>query len=245
MIACRHGAAHFGAPRDLSERGTGLSCSSLIALLLCALLAFPAHLAARQMPGQPARTAPAEPPAKATGEQPRTGRQLAPGGLRILVLEGQNVHNSLTNKSAVSPVVQVLDAVDQPVQGATVTFEAPPAGPGGTFDGKPLATTKTDSAGQATAPFTINTTPGAFAIKVTATFAGQSGEAQIRQANDAKVLEAMVPLPPRPWYKSWKWWAVIGAGAGAGVASAVILSGRNNTATITIGSGSIGIGGPK
>lgn len=223
----------------------GLSCSSLIALVLCALLVFPMQLGAKQMPGQPAATAQATPPAKPAGEQSSTNRQLAQGGLRILVLEGQNVHNSLKNRSTVSPVVQVLDAVDQPVQGATVTFEVPPAGPGGTFDGKPIATTKTDSAGQATAALTINSTPGAFAIRVTASFAGQSGEAQIRQANDAKVLEAMVPLPPKPWYKNWKWWAVIGAGAGAGIATVMILSGRNDTTTITIGSGSIGIGGPR
>ncbi len=205
--------------------------------MLSALLVFPMQLAARQMPGQPAAP-PAAPPAS-------TGRQLAPGGLRILVLEGQNVHNSLTNKSAVSPVVQVLDAVDQPVQGASVTFEVPPAGPGGTFGGQPIATTKTDSAGQATAALTINSTPGSFVIKVTASFAGQSGEAIIRQANDAKVLEAMVPLPPRPWYKNWKWWAVIGAGAGAAIATSVILLDRNNTSTITIAPGTVVIGGPR
>jgi hypothetical protein len=209
----------------------------LIALTLSAVLVFPMQLAARQMPGQPA-PAPAAPPLS-------TGRQLAPGGLRILVLEGQNVHNSLTNKSAISPVVQVLDAVDQPVQGATVTFEAPPAGPGGTFGGQPIATTRTDSTGQATAALTINSTPGSFVIKVTASFAGQSGEAIIRQANDAKVLEAMVPLPPKPWYKDWKWWAVIGAGAGAGVATSVILLNRNNTSTITIAPGTVVIGGPR
>jgi len=216
----------------------------LIALILSAVLVFPMQLAARQQPGQPA-PAPAAPPVKPAGGPAGTGRQLAPGGLRILVLEGQNVHNSLTNKSAISPVVQVLDGVDQPVQGATVTFEVPPAGPGGSFGGAPIATVKTDYTGQATAALTINSTPGSFAIKVTANFAGQSGEALIRQANDAKVLEAMVPAPPKPWYKSWKWWAVIGAGAGGGIATSMILLNRNKTSTITIAPGTVVIGGPR
>ncbi|MGJ5813882.1 hypothetical protein [Paludibaculum fermentans] len=219
-----------------------LSCSNFIVVLLCAALLSPAPLAARQQPGQPAKP---EAGVQTQAAAPVPGQQVAPGGLRILVLEGQNVHNSLTSKSAISPVVQVLDAVDQPVQGATVTFEVPPAGPGGTFDGKPSAVTKTDSAGQATAPLTINNTAGAFAIRVTASFAGQTGETRIRQANDANVQEAMVPAPPKPWFKNWKWWAVIGAGAGAGVATAMILSGRNDKTTITIGTGSIGIGGPQ
>lgn len=227
------------------EGGKGLSCSNLIAIILTALLVFPVQLAARQMPGQPATTTQTAPPVKAAGEPAGAGRQLAPGGLRILVLEGQNVHNSLTNKSAISPVVQVLDAVDQPVQGATVTFEVPPAGPGGTFGGQPIATIRTDSTGQATAALTINGTPGSFVIRVTASFAGQRGEALIRQANDANVLEAMVPLPPKPWYKNWKWWAVIGAGAGAAIATSVILLNRNNTSTITIAPGTVVIGGPR
>lgn len=227
------------------EGGTGLSCSSLIALILSVLLVFPMQLAARQMPGQPATLAQTAPPVKAAGEPSSTSRQLAPGGLRILVLEGQNAHNSLTNGSAISPVVQVLDAVDQPVQGASVTFEVPPVGPGGTFGGQPIATTKTDSTGQATAALTINSTRGSYVIKVTASFAGQRGEALIRQANDAKVLEAMVPLPPKPWYKNWKWWAVIGAGAGAGIATSILLRNRNNNATITIAPGTVVIGGPR
>jgi uncharacterized protein involved in exopolysaccharide biosynthesis len=80
---------------------------------------------------------------------------------------------------------------------------------------------------------------------VTATFAGQRGEALIRQVNDAKILEAMVPPPPKPWYKNWKWWAVIGAGAGAGIAAAVILVDRDQTSTITIAPGTPSIGGPR
>lgn len=151
----------------------------------------------------------------------------------------------MTTKSTISPVVQVLDSSDQPVQGAAVTFEVSPTGPGGTFGTAPMATVKSDYNGQATVPFTPNNTPGVFTIKVTATLAGQTAIMAIRQANDSKVTEAMVPLPPKPWYKSWKWWAAIGAGAGAGIAATTILTNRTGTPTITLSTGSVVIGGPR
>lgn len=218
---------HFG--------GTGLSCHSLIALLLVGLLISPGSLSAQQPP------APATAPAAPSGP-PRGSAQ---GKIKILVLEGQNATNSLRSKTAISPVVQVLDSLEQPVEGATVTFEVAPTGPGGLFGTAPLATTRTDYTGQATAAFTPNNTPGTFSIKVKATIGDQSAEIGIRQTNDSKTSEAMLPVPPKPWFKNWKWWAVIGAGAGAGVAAAVILSNRGNTSTITISPGPIVIGGPN
>ena len=216
------------------SRSTVLFSPNLIALVLSALLIAPVRLPAQQpQPAQPA------------AESPGPVRRLAPGGLRILVLEGQGVVNSVTTKSAISPVIQVLDSSDQPVQGATVTFEVSPTGPGGTFGTAPMATVKSDFNGQATVPFTPNNTSGAFTIKVTASLAGQTAIMGIRQANDGKITEAMVSAPPKSWYKSWKWWTVIGAGAGAGIAAATILTKGNSTPTITLSPGSIGIGGPR
>ena len=220
---------HFG--------GTGLSCHSLIALFLIGLLISPTPLSAQQPPAQATAPAPAEPAGPPRG--------LAQGKIKILVLEGQNATNSLRSKTAISPVVQVLDSLEQPVEGATVTFEVSPTGPGGLFGTAPLATTRTDYTGQATAAFTPNNTPGTFSIKVKASIGDQTAEIGIRQTNDSKTSEAMLPVPPRPWFKSWKWWAVIGAAAGAGVATAVILSNRNDTSTITISPGPIVIGGPN
>jgi hypothetical protein len=173
-----------------------------------------------------------------------SGRRLAPGGLRILVLEGQGVVNSVTTKSTINPVVQVLDSLDQPVQGATVTFEVSPLGPGGTFGMAPIATVKSDISGQATAIFTPNDTSGAFTMKVTASLAGQTATTAIRQANGT-VTAAMVPVPSKAWYQSWKWWAVIGAGAGAGVAAGIILTNRAGRPTITLSPGPVIIGGPR
>jgi hypothetical protein len=170
-----------------------------------------------------------------------TSGTYATSGLRILVLEGQNVVNSIPTRTAVSPVIQVLDVVNQPVEGASVTFEVSPTGPGGLFGQQPIITTRTDSVGQATAVLTPNDIPGPFVIKVTASFQGQTKEARIRQTNDAKVLEAMLPLPPRPWYKSWKRWALIGAAAGGTVAAIAILS--KSDPTVTISPGTVVVGG--
>lgn len=214
--------------------GTGLSLHSIIALCLVGLLVTPGPLLAQQAPAQPAPSEPAGPQ-----------RGPVQGKLKILVLEGQGAVNSLASKSAISPVVQVLDVMEQPVDGASVTFEVSPTGPGGLFGNAPMATVRTDYTGQATATFTPNNTPGAFSIKVTASLGNQTAEARIRQINDSKAVSAMIPVPPKPWFKNWKWWAVIGAGAGAGIATAVILSNRGDKSTITLSPGPIVIGGPN
>jgi hypothetical protein len=219
-------------------RISGLPTHQPIALLLVALLIAPSQLPAQQKPGEPAKAVQA---ADSGVQQPRP----AQGALKILVLQGQNALNSLSSKSAVNPVVQVLDVLEQPVEGATVTFEVSPTGPGGSFANAPIATVKTDVSGQATAVLTPNDTPGSFSIKVTASLAGQTAETRIRQTNDQRVSDAMMPPPPKPWFKDWKWWTVIGAGAGAGIAASVILINRDKTSTITIGSGTIVIGGPR
>jgi hypothetical protein len=209
------------------SRGPVLSPPPLVALLLSLALLAPLPVPAQQP----------------TAESPAATRRLAPGGMRILVLEGQGVVNSVTSKSAISPVVQVLDSLDQPVPGATVTFEVSPVGPGGTFGTAPMTTVKTDFNGQATASFTPNAASGSFTIRVTANLAGQTATAAIRQTNDGKAVEAMASAPSRPWYKNWKLWAVIGAGAGAAAAIPAIRGG--GTPTITLSPGPVVIGGPR
>lgn len=221
--------------------------SRLVALGLALGLVLPAPLLAQQAPGQvvqPPQAVKAQVPVKAEGEA-QGGRAPAPGRLKLVVLEGQDAVNSISSGMALSPVVQVLDAVDQPVAGAMVTFEVPATGAGGVFGAGPVAKVKTDSVGQATSKLTPNKVAGAFTIKVTAEYGGQAGEARIRQANDSKALMAMVPEPEKRWYQKKKWLLIMGAAAGAGVAAAIILPGRNDTTGITITPGSIGIGGPK
>lgn len=165
-------------------------------------------------------------------------------GLHILVLQGQDAVNSLPLGAAVSPAVQVFDYLGEPVEGAEVTFEVPAAGPGGLFDNqKNSFTTRTDARGQALAPFTPNTLPGSFTIRVIARANEQTAEVIIRQTNstNSETLEYGLP-PSRPWYKDWKWWTVIAAGAGAG--SYFAFRGSSSP-TISLAPGAITLGGPR
>ena len=45
-----------------------------------------------------------------------------PGGLKIVVIEGEGAVNIIQQKTAVSPLVEVRDRNNQPVSGAVVTF---------------------------------------------------------------------------------------------------------------------------
>jgi hypothetical protein len=233
----------------------GLNLSKLFAYLLCFSLASPFPLsAATSLSEQSASQQPQQPPPTGTPTQQLPegtglGRRLPPGGIRILVLEGQNMRNSIQTRSAISPVVQILDSLDQPVAGATVTFEVSPTGAGGFFGtppnaNAPMATVRSDFAGQATAPFTPNTTAGRFTIKVTATLESQSAQAAIVQTNDPTVVIAGVAPPKKHWYQSWKWWAVIGGGA---IAAGIVLSKTTGGGkpTIVITPTPVDIGAPR
>jgi hypothetical protein len=231
----------------------GLNSSKLFASLLCFTLASPFPLSAALQAPQPASQQPQQPPPTVTPTQPPEGtglgRRLPPGGIRILVLEGQSMRNSIQTRSAISPVVQILDSLDQPVAGATVTFEVSPTGAGGFFGTPPnatapIATVRSDFAGQATAPFTPNTIAGRFTIKVTATLESQSAQAAIVQTNDPTVVIAGVTPPKKHWYQSWKWWAVIGGGA---IAAGIILSKTTGGGkpTIVITPTPVDIGAPR
>ncbi|BDC53174.1 hypothetical protein F183_A54890 (plasmid) [Bryobacterales bacterium F-183] len=221
--------------------------SRAVALLLTGALLAPTGLLAGQAASAQQT---AEPPLQAP--EPRVpggsaSRRIAPGAIRLIVLEGHNISNSILTKTSITPVVQVLDSNDQPVPGADVTFEAPPpstTAPGGMFGKAPIATVKSDIVGQATAEFTPNWVPGRFAIKVRAVLGEQKTETIIAQFNDPQALVAGVQDPPKRWYKNWKWWAVIAAGATAGAILAT-RAGGGGSPTITITPSPVGIGGPR
>ena len=89
---------------------------------LCVILAIVIGipLGAAQAPQQPAATA---------------GSQTVPAVLKIIVLEGNNGTNSISLGRSVTPIVEVRDQNEFPLEGATVVFTLPAAGPGGTFPG--------------------------------------------------------------------------------------------------------------
>jgi len=111
------------------------------------------------------------------------------GGLKIVVIEGEDAVNIVDKKTAVKPVVEVRDRNDLPVAGAAVTFTV--GGKGATFArGAQTLTATTNAAGRA-AVTTLNPVgSGAVQINVQATFQGQTATATITQTNYASAAAA-------------------------------------------------------
>lgn len=173
------------------------------------------------------------------------------GSLRILVLEGANAVNSIPNRAATFPVVEVRDENDLPVEGAEVVFEMPATGPGGTFPNqKNTFTGRTNLQGQVRAPYLMNATPGPFDIIVTASIGTRTGKTAIAQTHSMQTPEEMTVKKKR-WYKDWRVWAVAGGAATAGIILGTRGGSSSSTATppvpptITITPGGPTIGGPR
>jgi hypothetical protein len=190
-------------------------------VVLAVLMGAPATLAqAPQSPPKPA------------------AQEIAPSPLNVAVIEGNNAVNSIPLLRSVTPVVEVRDQNDFPVEGATVVFILPDHGPGGTFLKTPTTyTTVSDAHGQATAPFMVNNQPGKFQIRVIATAGNRRGEATITQTNTTGGYIGPA-LPQRSWYKKWPTWAIIGGAVTAGIVTWAVLHGSSSsktTVTITPG----------
>lgn len=219
-----------------------------------------ALIGALTLPAQQQATPPAAPKeaSKLVDQQPK-------GTLKVNVLEGEGARNSIRNRSAVAPIIEVRDAADKPVVGAEVVFQLPLAGPGGMFNGWLRSqTVRTDEAGKATVTgYTPNTEAGRYNIKVTATSGSQAGSAVIAQINvesgaattaaeAAKPGGGSVPRPPAAMKKALPWrilGPVIGAAALGGVVAAVRGSKDSPAAAATtpvsISAGAVTVGVPR
>jgi hypothetical protein len=159
-------------------------------------------------------------------------------GLKIRVLEGGNVINSISLGQSIAPVIEVRDQNDMPVEGATVVFTLPDSGPGGTFPGGNSSfTVRSNAQGQATCPFHANAIPGKFRIKVAATAGTRTGEIDFAQTNSPGAYVGRV-VPPKPWYKKWYVWTIVGGAAAAGLtiwATHGSSTSSNTTVVITPG----------
>lgn len=215
----------------MMPRIASLSGRGLLGLTLALLLASPAR--------------PAAPPAAA----PAPNEQL-----KVFVLEGQGAVNYLPEKRGRTPVVEVRDENDLPVEGAEVLFELPASGPGGEFPGSGRSkTVKTGIGGQAAAPFTVNNEAGAFQIKVTAKIGDKIGRAVIGQVNSTTPA-VMMPQKKTGWFTTRKM-LIISSAAAAGVIAGVMASNGGGSSatptappappTIIITPGSPTFGGPR
>ncbi len=208
-------------------QSAGLS-RSLSLLLVAILCGSPCGFAQSQQPQTPA-------PAK-------TGAPEAPvAELRLRVLEGDNVMNSIPLGQAIAPVVEVRDDNDFPVEGASVIFNVPESGPGGSFPGGAHTFTVSSNAqGQATCPFRANTQPGRFKFTIVATSGSRTGQITVTQTNSAATYSGRI-VPARPIYKKWYFWAIIGGAAAAGVAVWATSRSSNTTVVITPGGPVFGV----
>jgi hypothetical protein len=159
-----------------------------------------------------------------------TSAQTTPN-IKIVVVEGQGAINNMQQRRAKEPIVQVTDANNAPVEGATVTFVLPDTGPSGDFPSSGhMLTLQTDAKGQAIGRgLRPNTAPGRFQIRVTASYHGETVTAAITQIN-AQPAGASAKSNS----KTILIIALIGGGAAAGLAAALggkSSSGSSNPST--------------
>jgi hypothetical protein len=201
---------------------------SATAILLTSLLALP-----------PQATAQTPNPGQSAGP-PQTANPTAVAGesLKIYVLEGQNEIHDIHNRVPSMVVVEVRDENGQPLEGAGVTFQLPPVGPGGSFASQQYTyTTKTNFQGQAAATFTPNLQTGRFNIRVTARISNRTGQAVIAQSNG---LRAGTTETKRGLFKFTWWKLAIVAGVGATVGTVLVTRGGSPTVTLIPGAPTFG-----
>ena len=145
--------------------------------------------------------------------------------IKIVVQEGQGAINNIQQHRAKEPVIQVLHEDGEPIGGASVSFQLPDSGPGGSFaDNSKMLTVQTDFKGIAVAHgLKPNDQAGRFQIRVTASYHGQTANAVVSQINaapaEAKKGNGKLLLIL----------ALIGGGAAAGAAAALGHKGSSGT----------------
>jgi len=103
----------------------------------------------------------------------------------IRVVEGEGAINSIRLRRAREPLVQVVDASGEPIQGATVSFVLPATGASGIFGASGLSlTTQTDGRGMAAGVgLRPNQIAGQFRIRATASWRGATAATTLIQTN--------------------------------------------------------------
>lgn len=163
--------------------------------------------------------------------------------LRIVPLEGEGARNIITARSPAVVAVTVLDENDRPVEGVSVTFQLPASGPSGVFGNQKLTLTAvTDSRGQAgSLDFLPNDKPGRFVINISAKYQEIAATGLMHQTNYF-TAEERSKSEAKPFTRTWKFYAILGAAAAAGTVAAVLLT-RSGPGPVTVTAGPVSIGG--
>lgn len=208
------------------------SSKAVVSLLIAGILALPAPAWCQQVPGPQSNLA-----------------QQESGGLKVVVVQGENAQNNIRTKSATQVGVEVRDEQDKPVPGAEVVFQLPAAGPGGVFNGwMRNQTARTNAQGQATTSgFAPNDEEGRFNIKVTARQGNKTGTAIIAQSNLRSSGSASAAVRS----KRKTLWVLLGLGAAAAIGGGIAASrGGSSSSTpsttpVSITAGPITVAAPR
>jgi hypothetical protein len=239
-------------PNPLSRRLRRQWLPQVVSVILVAAQLQAAGQQAAPPQATPQATPPAPSPAAAPAPpQPIPAAQLpVEQSLKIQVLAGNNEMNDLQRHVMAPLVVQVEDQNDRPMDGAQVVFRFPINGPSATFGGgKPTATVRTNSGGQAAATnWMANGEVGTFEVHVNATYGNQIGEATLHMTNVTRIEEVKkVSRTKSLWSHRWVKIAVIG-GVALAVGLGVYLGTRGggksgNTVGVAPGGG-VTVSGP-
>jgi hypothetical protein len=142
------------------------------------------------------------------------------GGVKIVVIAGEDAVNIIQQKTAVAPLVEIRDRNDQPVAGAVVLFALDRDSPATFSTGDRTLTVTTDGAGRATATGLTPTGKGSLRVNVTAKSGDQSATIAIAQTNVETAAEAAAVAGAGAAVA-----AGVAAGAGSGGLSAGAIAG--------------------
>lgn len=144
-----------------------------------------------------------------------------PSALQIHLAEGDGSTYPIGSRATRGITIQVTDDVGKPVDGVTVTFRLPDAGPGGTFsNGSKIEILTTRADGRASAwGMKWNRQAGAFDVRITAT----KGLARAGTVSSQHLTETAGPSASGTKggsNRKWLWIALVAGAAGAGAAVA-------------------------
>ncbi len=178
-----------------------------------------------------------------------TRAQNVPVQISVVIVEGEGASNTVRQRVAHDPVVQVEDDDHRPVAGAVVVFALPVSGPSGEFfNGSRNLTILTDDKGRAVARgLKTNDIPGKLQIYVTASYRGLRAKSLINQ-----VVEDTSGTKTRtPEYHAaksggkWKWVVLGIVAAGGGAGAGYYFATRSSSNPISITTGTAAFGSPR
>jgi hypothetical protein len=169
---------------------------------------------------------PQDPPAPGTGANLKSWD----AALHLEIIHGDHAVNIISRKRMITPVVQIRDRNNLPIEGLVVIFSSPSDGPSVTFlNGSRAYTAITDAHGEAKAVGVAPVNTGSFQIHVSASYQSEMASAIIAMTNVRTSSDA-----PHPGG------AVSGSGTGLSHAAIGIIVAVGAAAAVGI---AVGLGG--